>query len=106
MSDDQRLSDEVREAMRSDDEELSPGFYARTVARFDATRQSGARLPFGLTWSTAGLAAAAIFAAAIFIPMALRDEIPGMPEAKPLATREAADKLDIAEPKRAVVGAD
>jgi len=79
-------SREIRTALRSGDEELSPGFYTRTVARFAAARR---RAPFGVTWSTVGLAAATIAAAAIFIPAVLREEIPEMPVA-PRAQDEAA----------------
>lgn len=79
-------SREIRTALRSGDEELSPGFYTRTVARFAAARR---RAPFGVTWSTVGLAAATIAAAVIFIPAVLREEIPEMPVA-PRAQDEAA----------------
>ncbi len=79
-------SREIRTALRSGDEELSSGFYTRTVARFAAARR---RAPFGLTWSTVGLAAATIAAAAIFIPAVLREEIPEIPVA-PRVREEAA----------------
>ena len=79
MSED-RFKQKVREALRSEEDGLSPGFYTRTVARFKAERR---RPPFGLTWSTIGLAAATIVAALIFIPAALRDELP-MPESTPV----------------------
>ena len=67
---------EIRAELRSGDEDLSPGFYTRTVARFAAERR---RLPFGVRWSTAGLALATIAVAAIFVPSVLREEIPDMP---------------------------
>lgn len=79
-------SREIRTALRSGDEELSPGFYTRTVARFAAARR---RAPFGVTWSTVGLTAATIAAAAIFIPAVLREEIPEIPVA-PRVREEAA----------------
>ncbi len=77
---------EVRRELRSAEEELSPAFYTRTVARFSAKRR---RLPFGLNWSTAGLAVATIAAAALFVPSVLREEIPDMP-ATPQAQEEGA----------------
>ena len=67
---------EIRAELRGGAEELSPAFYTRTVARFSAQRR---RLPFGLSWSTAGLAVATIAVAAIFVPSVLREEIPDMP---------------------------
>ncbi len=79
---------EIRAALLSGEEELSPGFYTRTVARFAATRR---RAPFGLTWSTVGLAAATIAAAAIFVPVILREEIPEMPVAS--RTQDEATRL-------------
>ena len=75
---------EVRRELRSAEEELSPAFYTRTVARFSAKRR---RLPFGLSWSTAGLAVATIAAAALFVPSVLREEIPDMP-----ATQQAQEE--------------
>ena len=83
-------SREIRTALRSGDEELSPGFYTRTVARFTAARR---RAPFGVAWSTVGLAAATIAAAAIFIPAVLREEIPEMPLAP--RVREEAARLPV-----------
>ena len=71
---------EIREELRSGEEELSAAFYTRTVARFSAKRR---RLPLGLSWSTAGLAVATIAAVAIFVPAVLREEIPDMPVAPP-----------------------
>jgi hypothetical protein len=68
-----RIRQEVRKVLRSEEEGLSPGFYARTVARFEAERR---RPPFGLAWTTVGLAAATIAVALIFIPIALREELP------------------------------
>ena len=82
---------EIRKALRSGDEELSPGFYTRTVARFAAARRR--RLPLGVTWSTVGLAAATIAAAAIFIPVVLREELPEMPAAP--RTQDEATRLPV-----------
>jgi len=70
------LAREIRRELRSGKEELSAAFYTRTVARFTAQRR---RLPFGLSWSTAGLALATIAVAAVFVPSVLREEIPDMP---------------------------
>jgi len=106
---------EIRKELRGENEELSPGFYTRTVARFATEHR---RLPFGATWSTIGLAAATIAAAAIFIPTVLREEIPEMPVAQraqdeatriPLDSRTDKDDLvaekSIAAPKRKSRGA-
>ena len=70
---------ELREALRAEDEMLSPAFYTRTVAEFSSRQRR--RLPLGLTWGSVGLAAAALAAAAIFVPPMLRDEIPLAPAA-------------------------
>ena len=102
----------VREALRGGDDELSPGFYTRTVARFSARRR---RAPLGLTWSTVGLAAAALAAAAIFLPPLLREELPL--DAEPAREREETGSspvgtdprgnrgLDPAQPAEAELGA-
>ena len=67
---------EIRKELRSGEEELSAAFYTRAAAHFSAKRR---RLPWGLSWSTAGLAVATIAAAVIFVPSILRQEIPDMP---------------------------
>jgi hypothetical protein len=66
------LAQRTREVLRRPDEELSDAFYTRTVARFAEDRR---RAPFGLSWSTAGLAVATIAAAVLFVPGILKKEI-------------------------------
>lgn len=84
---------DLRKALRTDDETLSGAFYTRTVAEFSARQRR--RLPLGLTWGSVGLAAAALAAAAIFVPPMLRDEIPLKPENAPIDERLSQD-LDLA----------
>ncbi len=72
------LALQLRAELRAEEAPLSEAFYTRAVAHFSSARRR--RLPFGLSWSTAGLAVATIAAAAIFIPTILRDGVPGMPE--------------------------
>ena len=83
---------EIRDALREGDEELSPGFMTRTVARFEQEQRPRARLPFGLTWSTAGLAVAGLAAAAIFVPLMFRGELASqIEELQPPEPTELAD---------------
>jgi hypothetical protein len=86
---------EVHDALREGDEELSPGFYARAVARFEAERRPRSPLPFGLSWSTAGLAVAGLAAAAIFIPMMLRGELTPQIEERRAERVESAKPADL-----------
>lgn len=79
---------EIRDELRDGGEDLPEAFYTRTVARFSAGRR---RLPFGLSWSTAGLAVATIAVAALFVPSVLREEIPDMPATS--QPREEGQKL-------------
>ena len=83
------LALETRKAMRHPEEELSEAFYTRTVARFAAGRR---RSPFGLSWSTAGLAVATIAAAVLFVPGILRKEI-----AVPATTQTQSEVSPLAE---------
>lgn len=68
-------------------EELSPGFYTRARARFEESSRGakGPRLPW-LRWEVAGLAGAALLAAAIFLPGILRE--------KPALQPGAADQVE------------
>ena len=64
----------IGQALREDPSSLSPGFYTRTRARFEAGA-GGARRGFRLlSWETAGLSAAVVLAAAIFLPGLLRQD--------------------------------
>lgn len=66
---------EIGGALRDDDAELSPGFYARARAEFSA-RQAPERHPWlrWLSWESAGLVAATALAIAVFVPGLMRDE--------------------------------
>lgn len=103
------LARDIRRELRSGEDELSAAFYTRTVARFSAQRR---RLPFGLSWSTAGLALATIAVAAVFVPSVLREEIPDLPsapqareeglakESTPESIGHVADELAAADPRK------
>jgi len=67
---------EIGRALREDEPELSPGFYTRARARFEAAakprRGPLARL---VSWEAAGLAAAAALAVALFLPPSSRMDL-------------------------------
>jgi hypothetical protein len=63
-----RTARRVGEALREQPAALSPDFYARARRRFEEStgkRRAGFRM---LSWETAGLAAAAVLAVALFVP--------------------------------------
>jgi hypothetical protein len=65
---------EIGRALRQDAGELPPGFHARARERFEQTVR--ARPPWGLrvlSWEAAGLAAAVVLAAVLFVPEVLRN---------------------------------
>jgi hypothetical protein len=65
---------EIRRSLRDGEEELSPRFYARARARFEAASGGSRRRRFRpLFWETIGLAAATALAAALFLPEVLID---------------------------------
>lgn len=65
--------------------ELSPGFYTRARARFEAAQGNGRRRWPWLRWEVVGLAGVALVAAAIFLPGVLREDPALVPEAGSLA---------------------
>ncbi|NIL99672.1 MAG: hypothetical protein GTN89_01630 [Acidobacteria bacterium] len=92
------LAMRVRAELRDGDEQLSEVFYTRTVAHFSAAKR---RLPFGLSWSTAGLALATAAAVAIFLPAVLQKELPGMPGgAAPIEPRQRERAKDATDTTR------
>jgi hypothetical protein len=89
---------EVRGALRSAEEDLPEAFYTRSRARFASAQR---RMPFGLSWSTVGLAVATLAVAAVFVPSVLRRDLPDLPQttvaqeegrAQPTAEKIAAKK--------------
>jgi hypothetical protein len=80
---------DIRDALREEPEELSPGFYARARERFEQSaggrQRSGWRL---LSWESAGLAAATVLALALFVPGVLRDSRSNL---EPTITEPAAE---------------
>jgi hypothetical protein len=86
---------EIGGALRSDDDELSPGFYARARERFEQTRRPRSRFGFRiLSWEVAGLAAAVLLAGVVFIPELMRDPDLGRAPAVPAETRSDAAEAD------------
>ncbi len=71
------------EALREEPPALSPGFYTRLRARFEAAHQPRPRRWFRLlSWETAGLATAVILAGLVFGPFLVdRDYLPETPTA-------------------------
>jgi hypothetical protein len=83
-------------ALRDDETELSPGFYARARERFEESRAPrGWRL---LSWETAGLAAAAVLAVAIFVPELMRDPTLGPETVQPQRVDEERFRADSPAP--------
>jgi hypothetical protein len=84
----------IRAALREADEELSPGFYTRARARFEESVRPQRRSWFRfLSWETAGLTAAVVLAAVLFVPVMMRDDLRTMvaPEEEiPAKKRESA----------------
>ena len=93
---------EIGGALRSGDEELPPGFYARARAGFEQTTRPRSRFGFRiLSWEVAGLAAAALLAGVVFIPEMMRDPDLGRAPAAPAESRSdagAADRPSAGEP--------
>jgi negative regulator of sigma E activity len=71
----------IGRALRGEPGELPPGFYARARERFEQSVR--ARPPWGfrlLSWEAAGLAAAVVLAAVLFVPEVLRNpDLPSVP---------------------------
>lgn len=67
---------EIRRVLRAGDEQVSPGFYTRARARFEAGRRGRDWFRL-LSWETAGLAAAVAVAAVLFVPSLFVSERPG-----------------------------
>jgi len=85
---------EIGSALRSGDDELPPGFYARARERFEQTRP---RSRFGfriLSWEVAGLAAAVLLAGVVFIPEMMRDPELGRAPAAPAEPRSDTARAD------------
>jgi len=71
-----RTAQRVGKALREEPAELSPAFYARARRRFEEStgeQRAGFRV---LSWETAGLAAAAVLAFALFVPHFMREGTP------------------------------
>lgn len=71
-----RLDDyrKIGQALREEEPVLSPGFYTRARARFEAASGRPRRAFRLLSWEAAGLSAAVLLAAAIFLPGLLRQD--------------------------------
>jgi len=81
----------IGHALRGETEELSPGFYTRARARFEQGPPVESRRWFRLvSWETAGLAAAAILAFALFVPGLLRDDFAPTSTLTDTAVRQSA----------------
>ena len=71
-----RADVESGNALRSGEDELSPGFYTRTRARFEeSVRPKGRRWFRLLSWETAGLTATVLLVGALFVPAIFRGEL-------------------------------
>jgi len=102
-----RTARRVGKALREEASELSPDFYARARRRFEEStgeQRAGFRM---LSWETAGLAAAAVLAFALFVPHFMREGTPvDSPEsalADGIGAGEAVDS-DVATLDEAVTG--
>jgi hypothetical protein len=83
---------EIGHTLRQDEGELPPGFYARARERFEQTAR--ARPPWGfrlLSWEAAGLAAAVVLAAVLFVPEVMRN--PDLPTGSPSTVESSADEV-------------
>jgi len=68
---------ELRDALGEEDPGLSPGFYTRARARFEESGREEQRWSFRLlSWETAGVAAAAALATALFVPWLTQQGVP------------------------------
>ena len=68
---------ELRAALGEEGPELSPGFFARTRARFEESSRPTKGWSFRLlSWETAGVAAAAALATALFVPRLTQQGLP------------------------------
>jgi len=92
---------EIRDALSSEPEALSPGFYTRARARFEeSSGRTPARWTFRLlSWETAGVAAAAALATALFVPWLTDTGVPRdlgsvAPEAKKQAPVQVEAEFD------------
>lgn len=88
---------EIGHALRQDDGELPPGFYARARERFEQTARAvppwGFRL---LSWEAAGLAAAVVLAAVLFVPEVMRN--PDLRTGSPSTVESSADEVPADRP--------
>jgi len=81
---------EIGDALRSSDEELSPGFYTRARARFKESRAPSSRRRFRFgSWELAGVVATIALAGVLFVPYLMRQEL----EPAVLSARQVADEL-------------
>jgi anti-sigma factor RsiW len=86
---------ELGRALREDAAELSPGFYTRARARFEESVRP--RTPRGfrlLSWEFAGLSAAVVLVAAIFVPELTRNRDLGRSAGAPQPSEVAAETTD------------
>ena len=90
----------LRQALQEDGPELPPGFYARARDRFERTvPMEGHRWFRLLSWESAGLAAAVVLAAVLFVPPLMqdgpfRDEIfaPALRQTVPVQEKSVSDR--------------
>jgi len=69
-----RAALELRKLLQEDAAELPPGFYARARERFERTVPARGRRWFRLlSWESAGLAAAVVLVAVLFVPPMMQD---------------------------------
>lgn len=80
----------IGSALREAPPELSPGFYTRARARFEAAQRPRRRWFRLVSWESAGLATAVVLVASIFLPPLVRRDLPAVgraaaPEVRPVA---------------------